>query len=184
MKQHRVKNRIRRVYHRIIFIAVMVMLMVSPLSADKHKISLTFQDTPLQEIMSMLSQQQRINILMAEGITGTVSINLYDVSIDQAIRSIVDAAGFAVEYRNGNYYIMDHDDVGKYGLTGITELRTYKVQYSDPAEVEGILRKHLSSYGKITNLSHRKILVIEDRPSVLNRIEALLKEIDQEPKQI
>jgi type II secretory pathway component GspD/PulD (secretin) len=169
---------------RFVFVMLMTLFMISPLSAVEERISLNFQETPLQEIMSMLSQQQRINILISEGISGNVSINLYDVTVDKAVRSIADAAGYAVEYRNGNYYIMNHDDIGKYNITGLTELRTFKIQYSDPSVIEGILTNYLSGYGKITNLAERKILVIEDRPSVLKRMDVLLKELDKEPKQI
>ena len=50
--------------------------------------------------------------------------------------------------------------------------------------VAGILENHLSSYGQITTLPERRLLVVEDKPYFLDRIETLLKELDRQPKQI
>ena len=79
----------------------------------------------------MLSRQARVNILLTAGVEGNVSFSLFDVTLDQAVRQIASAAGFAVEQRDGTYYIIDHEEIGKYQLALVTELRTFKVEYSD-----------------------------------------------------
>ena len=124
------------------------------------------------------------SISMSQDSDTEVSLNLYDMEIEQAIRSISSAAGLAVEKRNDSYFIVDRDDVGQYGSGGPTELRTFKVQYTAPEVIEGILTKHLSKYGTITTLPQRRLLVVEDTPSFLNRIGRLLNELDRKPKQI
>ena len=155
-------------------------------SLNRHgnKISLSLKGVDIAEVMNMLSRKQRVNILMSKGVTGEVTINLYDMSLDEVIRSIANAAGYAAERRNGNYYISSHDDTGKYARSGLTQLRAFKVQYSQTSEVEAILKNHLSSYGKITALKERNLLIVEDTPEFLQRIENLLIEVDQQPKQI
>ena len=150
----------------------------------RQKISLSFSDTDITEVMAMLSNKARVNILLSKDVKGKVSFNLYDVSLDQAIRSIASAAGYAVERRQGSYFIVGRGEAGKFADGGITKLRTYKVQYTDTKAVEAILKNHLSSYGKITTLPGRNLLVIEDTPEFLNRVENLLLEIDRKPRQI
>lgn len=147
-------------------------------------ISISVQSTDLSEVYEMLSMEGNVNILLGSGVSGDVSVNLYDVTIEEAIRSIATAAGFAVEYTNGHYYIMPHDEAGKEHVGGITDLKTYRVQYTDPEQIADILNKHLSRYGKITALSERRLLVVEDLPDFLSRIEVLLHELDRQPKQI
>ncbi len=153
-------------------------------SAEHGKITLNLRAVDIAEVMEMLSRKQRINILLADGVEGTVSLNLYDVEVNEAIRSIAAAAGYAVEYRNGTHFVVKHDEMGKYTPGGVTELRTFKVQYSDPALIEEILQNHISGYGKITTLPERRLLVVEDTPQFLNRIGRLLKAIDRQPRQI
>ncbi len=149
-----------------------------------QKISLTVRDTDIAEVMELLSKKERVNILLSKDVSGTVSVNLYDVDLDHAIRAIASAAGYAVERRGGTYFVVAHDQVGKYADGGLTELRTFKVQYSEPSLVESILKNHLSSYGKITTMPDRKLLVIEDLPQFLKRAETLLRELDKQPRQL
>ncbi len=157
---------------------------LSAAAADETRLTLTLNDIALNEVMQMLSQQQKVNILISEGVEGRISVNLYDVTLDRAIRSISEAAGFAVEYRDGSYFIVDRDEAERYGLGGLTELRTFQLHYANTEDVEVILEKHLSSYGKITRLEEQRMLVVEDEPSFLRRIERLIRELDREPKQI
>ena len=147
-------------------------------------ISLAFRDASIQEVFDMLSRQEKVNILLAKGVTGTVSVNLYDVTLAQAIRAIADAAGYAVEQHNGSYVIVERKEAGLDTTNGNTQVRSFKVQYSDPKQVTEILTKYLSRYGKVTPLAERKIIVVEELPEFMGRIERLLKEIDVQPLQI
>ena len=154
------------------------------LTEEQKKLSLNLQNVDIAEVMQMLSRNERANILLSKDIEGEISLNLYDVTLDQAIRLIVAAAGFAVEYRDGSYIVLKREDSGKYAASNLTELRTFKVEYSDPDVVEGILKNYLSEYGKITMLLERKLLVVEDLPDFIDRIEELLKELDRQPRQL
>ena len=57
-------------------------------------ISIVVRDAPLAEVFEMLSRKEEVNILLGKDVEGEVSVNLYDVSLDYAIRAISDAAGF------------------------------------------------------------------------------------------
>jgi type II secretory pathway component GspD/PulD (secretin) len=149
-----------------------------------ERITLTLRHANIAEVMEMLSRRARVNILLSNDVDGTVSVNLYDVDLDEAIESIASAAGYAVEKRGGSYFVVDREEAGKHSGGGPTQLRTFKVQYSSPDLIVGILKNHLSNYGKITALPQRGLLVVEDKPFFLNRIARLLKEIDRKPRQI
>ncbi len=152
--------------------------------AEGGRISLALRDASLADVMEMLSRQARTNILLTAGVDGNVSFSLFDVTLDEAIRHIAAAAGFAVEKRVDTYYVVDHEEIGKYRLAESTELRTFKVEYSDVTVVEAILKSHLSEHGKITSLAGRKLLVVEDAPEFLGRVEELLQVLDRQPRQV
>lgn len=148
-------------------------------------ISVSFRDSPIEEVFQLLAQGERVNILLRKGISGKVSLSLYDVTVAGAIQSIAEAGGYAVEQpRPGEYLIMERKDAGLESARGDTRVRSYKVQYSNPKSVADILTKHLSRYGKITPLLERNLLVIEDLPEFHERIGKILREIDAEPLQI
>jgi type II secretory pathway component GspD/PulD (secretin) len=190
-----IKNLIRLWNSKYLFYIFQFVLYFSLISANsvnagdvspntQNKVSISVQNSQLSEVFEMLSLEGKVNILLGTGVSGDVSVNLYDVSIEEAIRTIATAAGFAVERINGSYFIMPLTEAGKDHAGAITHLKTYKVQYNDPVLIEEILTKHLSRYGKITALSDRKLLVVEELPDFLERIEHLLLELDKQPKQI
>jgi type II secretory pathway component GspD/PulD (secretin) len=125
-----------------------------------------------------------VNIVLGKGVTGNVSVNLYNISVTDAIYRVAESAGYVVEYRNGDYVILDRKDAGKDHSSGLTQLKTFKVQYSDPKQVADILTKYLSRYGKVTPLLDRQMIVIEDTPEFVERASKLLQELDAQPKQI
>jgi len=150
----------------------------------EKRVSISVRDTSIQEVLELLSRKDQVNILIGKNVTGNVSVNLYEVTLEEAINAIAIASGYVVEHSNGTYMILDRKDAGMDTVSGNTAIRSFKIQYSDPKTVADILTKHLSRYGKITRLDERRLLIIEDLPEFLDRIQKLLIDIDREPPQI
>ena len=148
------------------------------------RVTLNFRESSIQEVFDVLSRKDKVNIILGKGVTGLVSVNLYNITVKEAIYRVAEAAGYAVEFRNGDYVIIDRKEAGLEHPDGLMQLRTFKVQYSDPIQVAEILTKYLSRYGKITPLKDRKMIVIEDTPEFVARASKLLQELDAQPKQI
>ncbi len=149
-----------------------------------EKITLNFHESSIQEVFDVLSRKDKVNIILGKGVTGVVSVNLYNITVKEAIYRVAESAGYAVEYRNGDYVILDHKEAGLEHPNGLLQLRTFKVQYSDPKQVADILSKYVSRYGKVTPLNDRKMVVVEDTPAFVERTAKLLLELDAQPKQI
>ena len=164
-------------------IAILILLVLSP-GVIAGKISLSIQELDIREVMQMLSREQRMNIFVAEGVSGDVSVNVYDMETAEAVALIAESAGFVVEQRNNSYFVIERDDAGKLRQSDRMEVRAFKVQYASSSEIETILEEYLSEFGNIKALPDNDMLVIEDLPIFLDRIEKLLGEIDREPKQI
>ncbi|MEE9279943.1 MAG: secretin N-terminal domain-containing protein [Myxococcota bacterium] len=147
-------------------------------------LSIVARDTPLAEIYEMLSRKEQISVLIGKGVSGTVSVTLFNVTLDQAVRSIAEAAGYVAERRRGSYVILTREEAGRDSANGNTIVRTLKIDYADPEAISNILAKHQSRYGEITVFPERRMLVIEDLPDFIRRIERIVTEIDREPDQI
>jgi type II secretory pathway component GspD/PulD (secretin) len=156
--------------------------------ANKEKIgdrvTLNFRESSIQEVFDVLSRKDKVNIILGKGVSGNVSVNLYNITVEEAIYRVAESAGFAVEFRNGDFFVLDHKDAGLEHPEGLMKLRTFKVQYSDPKQVADILTKYLSRYGKVTPLIDRRMIVVEDTPEFVERASKLLLELDAQPKQI
>jgi type II secretory pathway component GspD/PulD (secretin) len=147
-------------------------------------ITLVVRDAEVREVFEMLSRTENISIAFNDQIEGRVSISLFDVEVGEAIAAVAHAAGYGVDRRNGAYMIVEFDDVGQDVANGATEVRGFKIQYSDTDKVREILEKHLSRHGEITALEERRMIVVEDLPEFLDRISMILEEVDRQPRQI
>ncbi len=167
-----------------LFLLIGLTAVAANAQTNESLISMTMRDTELAEVMEMLSRAERVNILLSEGVGGKVSFSLYDVPLSEAIRSIANAAGYATERRHGMYFIVSHEDAGAYAASDLTKIRSFRIQYADPAQLQEMLRPYLSKYGQLTTLIEDKVLLVEDTPEFLRRIAALIRDIDRQPKQI
>lgn len=147
-------------------------------------ISISLNETNITELFEMLSKESKVNILLAKGVEGTISVNLYDLTVEEAIYAIAEAGGYVVEHIKNGYLITLRDTAGKTIAEGFKEVRTYKIQYSDAKNVSTILKNYLSRYGRIDLLEDRKILIVEDLPEFIAHIDRILNQLDQEPAQI
>ena len=147
--------------------------------------SFMFRDTPIAELFEMIARRERINIVLGKGVTGNVAVSLYNMTPREAIYAIAEAGGFQVLARANGYVIVSPAQAAAEPVpAGQMELRTLKVQYSEPALVAEILGKHVSRGGKITVLPQRQMIVVEDTHEGMARIVALLRELDVQPRQI
>ncbi len=170
-------------YRSFLAFLLLTLLAITPV-AYAGKISLSIQELDIREVMQMLSREQRLNIFVADGVSGEVSVNLYDMETSEAVRLIAESAGFVVEQRDNSYFVIERDDAGKLRQSDRMEVRSFKVQYASTSEIESILQQYVSEFGSIKALQDNNLLVIEDLPPFLDRLEALLEEIDREPRQI
>ncbi|MCB1747052.1 MAG: type II secretion system protein GspD [Gammaproteobacteria bacterium] len=177
----------QRVRGSVLLLALLTLLhgaAVVQAAPPPGRLSMSVQHGDVAELFETLSRQGQVNVLVGAGVSGEVSVSLYDVTVDEAVRAVAAAAGFAVEHKDGNYYIVNRDDAGRERADSLTEVRAFKVQYTDPAGMQEILVNHLSRYGKVTAVPERKLLVVEDKPDFLARVERILAEVDRQPVQI
>lgn len=169
----------------LVFLLTAFQLMATEVeSVNGGNLSISVQNTEIAEVFEMLSRESRVNILLGSDVDGEVSVNLYDVTLENAVRTISAAAGFAVEFVDNSYFILSHEEAGKDMAGGMTVLKTFKAQYTDVDAIASILNKHLSRYGKITTLPDRNLIVVEEIPAFMTRMERLLEQVDRRPQQI
>lgn len=150
----------------------------------EHRISMTMRDAELADVMEMISREQRVNVFVSAENVDSVSFSLYDMTLPDAIRAIANAAGLAVEFYDGNYFIVERDDAGKYAPDALTRVRSFELQYVDVDEIQTLLEPYLSEYGEITVFEDRNVFLAEDTPEFLSRIDGIVKKLDQAPTQI
>ena len=156
---------------------------IAAASLPPATMSYTFRDTPIDELFNMISRSARINIVLGRGVAGNVSINLYDLTVRQAIEAIAEAGGYGVTERGGGFLISDPKAaVPTNGA--VLQVKAMKVRYADVTKVGAIVARQIGVPGTVTVLDQTKTLVIEATAAGLERAALALREIDRAPQQI
>src|SRR5438309_9682442 len=154
-----------------------------------------FQGDEIGQVLRLLARQAKINVVVSEAVTGTVTMRLEDVTALQAISVIVKAKGLLMDKIDNVYYIK----TGAERTAEPTESDSYQFSYSrakdtapliasqlaskDPPQIDErtntiFFRETRSNIGNI-----RKLLVQIDKPTKQVMIEARLVEVTANPKQ-
>jgi type IV pilus secretin PilQ/predicted competence protein len=154
-----------------------------------------FQGDDVGQVLRLLARQAKINMVVSEAVTGTVTMRLEDVTALQAVAIIVKAKGLFMDQIDNIYYIK----TGAERTAEPTESDSYQFSYGRAKDIAPLLASQLSSKeapqvdertntiffretrSNIDNI--RKLLVQIDKPTKQVMIEARLVEVNANPKQ-
>jgi type IV pilus assembly protein PilQ len=154
-----------------------------------------FQGDDVGQVLRLLARQAKVNMVVSEAVTGTVTMRLEDVTALQAISIIVKAKSLFMDKIDNVYYIKTATE----RTAEPTESDSYQFSYSRAKETAPLIASQLSSkdppqVDERTNTiffretrsnieSIRKLLVQIDKPTKQVMIEARLVEVTANPKQ-
>src|SRR5438477_5711434 len=154
-----------------------------------------FQGDDVGQVLRLLARQAKINMVVSDQVTGTVTMRLEDVTALQAVAIIVKAKGLFMDQIDHVYYIKTPAEK----TAEPTESDNYQFSYSRAKDVAPLLASQLSSkeapqIDERTNTiffretrsnidTVRKLLVTIDKPTKQVMIEARLVEVTANPRQ-
>ena len=154
-----------------------------------------FQGDDVGAVLRLLARQAKINMVVSEAVTGTVTMRLEDVTALQAVSIIVKAKGLFLDKIENVYYIKTAAE----RTAEPTESDSYQFSYARAKDVAVLIAPQMSSKEATqvdertntlffretrANLDNiRKVLAQIDKPTKQVMIEARLVEITANPKQ-
>lgn len=158
----------------------------------------------LRGVLQLLSVQGNRNIVCTKDIQGTVTIDLYGVTFEQALDAVMASSGFAYLEQNGSIYVYTLEQKAALLKAKIKPIaRAFKLSYISAADAQVLIAPALSEAGKIVvspasgvgiapsktdaggnSFPNCDTLVVCDVPEALDRVAKLLEEIDVKPDQV
>ena len=171
---------------------------------DYGTVDLAVQDTDLSQVLEMLSIQGRKNIITSKNVSATVSANLYDVTFYEALDAILTVNGYGyVEEGNFIYVHTKEELVELQASSRRTESEIFKLDYLSAVDANEFIAPLLSDIGQAAargdvqagfqpsvsdggadTYAYSAKIVVNDFPENLERIRALLAELDTPPQQL
>ncbi len=168
--------------NRLIIFFVFLIFVNFSYAMDLNKsISLNFKNAEIKDVITAIAKEANINIVIANNISGTVSIYLDNVTLKNALKNITKSNGLSYSIEDDLIYIDKSDAIKS---KEDTENYFYKPVNIDIGELAGILKNYLSESGKIVEDKSGGLLIITDTSSKVNEIKEIVKQLDIPVKQI
>jgi len=159
------------------------------------RINLTVKDADIQNVLTFLAREGRVNIVTSENVSGKVTFHLEDVPWDLALDTVLKTKGLDYVVEQGIFRVAPIDDIQReyearvQKLQKVRELkpvlvRLIPVNYGDGNELLSKVKTVLSSKGTVVVDSRTNTLIIKDTEDYLEAAEELVKRLDQQTPQV
>ncbi|WP_224981735.1 type IV pilus secretin family protein [Geomonas agri] len=160
-----------------------------------RRVTLEFSDADIRKIFQLIAEVSNLNFLIADDVTGTISIKLVNVPWDQALDVILEAKGLAmvqqgnivqIKPRNKMQNQADEETAAKKAAERMMELHTavFEVNYANISDLAAQFNIMKSERGVITKDERTSRVIVKDIQPALDDMRALLKTLDTPEKQV
>jgi len=162
-----------------------------------RRVTLEFSDADVRKIFQLIAEVSSLNFLIADDVSGTISLKLVNVPWDQALDVILDSKSLEMK-RDGNIVQIkpkgkfktqeQEEDEAKRDHEKRMELvtRVFEINFADIKDIEGKFKElgsKLPGTSVISDSRTNKVIVI-DNVTRIKKMEELLAKIDSPEKQV
>ncbi|MDZ4754167.1 MAG: hypothetical protein SGJ11_06680 [Phycisphaerae bacterium] len=173
-------------------------------STGGETFTVQFQDTDILQALQMLSIQGQRNIIAGKGVNGTVTANLFDVTVQEALDVILKATDHRYEEVGNFIYVYTRDEWEQMQQARRKkESRRFTLDYLSAKDANEFVQPLISEVGKVAFMGNTEkgvapdpsnagedswafqaMLVVNDYPENLQAIADFLLEVDTPPMQV
>ena len=141
---------------------------------------LEFREVDIKDVLRQLAKQYNVNIVFSESVKGPVTVQLNNISIDEALDAIITVNGFAYIKKDNIIKVTTPQEAQQEG----TMTKLFRLNNANATKLKETLTKVLSEKGSIEADERSNSLVITDAPSVIAKISRMLPLLDKPTRQI
>jgi len=164
-------------------------------AAQGRRIDLDLKDADIHDVLRLLADVGHVNIVIADNVTGSVTIRMHNVPWDQAMDTVLQAKGLG-SVRKGNLIrIAQLADLNKERELALArrknefelaplETRLVPISYANAKDMQDRAKDLLSPRGSVAVDERTNVLIVRDVTGNLNQIEELVRALDTQTPQV
>ena len=160
-----------------------------------HPVSLDFQGVDLRAVLRTFADITGLNLVIDPAVNGTVDVALRDVPWDQALDIILRAnqLGYSVDgtiVRIAPIRVLSDEEgqkrklIEEQALSGELTVHTRTLNYAKAPALEPLLKSLLSSRGRTAVDVRTNMIIVQDLPDAVRRVDDLITTLDQPELQV
>ena len=139
-------------------------------------------EVPIGTVVKQLADQVDVDLIMSPKVTGNVTVTLSQVSLEEALRSILTVHG--ADYIPGEKVIRILSLEEMPAISERLETKTFEIIYADVAQVVKALEKFKSAQGSVSSIEGTSHIIVTDTESKVKQVTDLLATIDRITPQV
>ncbi|MET0595900.1 MAG: type IV pilus secretin PilQ [Polyangiaceae bacterium] len=160
-----------------------------------RRIDLDLKDADIHNVLRLLADVGRVNVVTSDNVTGTVTIRMRNVPWDQALDVVLQSKNLGMVRQGNLLRVAPLADLEKEREMAIArrkqelelapvETRLVPVSYATANEIQVRAREMLSPRGSIAVDDRTNVLIVRDVAATLNQIEELVRSLDTQTPQV
>jgi type IV pilus assembly protein PilQ len=164
-----------------------------------EKLSLNFQNVEVRAVLQVIADFTGLNLVTSDTVSGNLTLRLKDVPWDQALDIILQAKGLDMRKTGNVVWIAPRDELAtkekialeaQQQIAELEPIRTesFQLNYQKAEAMQKLIsdatQKVLSKRGSAVVDPRTNTLFVQDTPSKLEEIRALIKQIDVPVRQV
>lgn len=160
-----------------------------------RRIDLDLKDASVHEVLRLLSDVGKVNIVTSDAVSGTVTIRMRNVPWDQALETVLQAKGLGMVRQGNMIRVAPLADLNKERELAIArrkselalapiETRLIPVSYAEAKDLQDRAKDMLSPRGSIAVDERTNVLIVRDVAGNLNQVEELVHSLDTQTPQV
>lgn len=149
---------------------------------NKDTLSVDFPDEDIRTILRNVADLFELNLVIPEALQGKTSIKLHDVTWRQIFDVVLTPVAYTYVDENGVIKVVSQASLAEEPVN--TEI--FILNYARAADVQPCITSLIESAkgGKLTLDARSNSLIITERPSKLNKIRPIIKQLDRATDQV
>jgi type IV pilus assembly protein PilQ len=160
-----------------------------------RRIDLDLKDADVHNVLRLLADVGRVNVITADNVSGSVTIRMRNVPWDQALDVVLQSKNLGMVRQGNLLRVAPLADLEKEREMAIArrkqelelapiETRLVPVSYASAGEVQPRAREMLSPRGSIAVDERTNVLIVRDVAQNLNQVEELVRSLDTQTPQV
>ena len=154
---------------------------IEPELSDEALISNVFIDTELRQVLQDIASQADVTIIPDQTVTGLISCELRDVSLEKALEIVLAGTGYVTK-KTPDYYLVSSPNPKDAAFTSSSQTVSVKLNYIKAEVAEKLLSPVFKNYVQ-ANTDTGTIVITAPQP-LIDRIESDLRKIDKAPRHV
>ena len=145
-------------------------------------ISVEVRKMPIEDVVRLITEQADVDVVMSPSVEGETTVKLTDVTLEEALRSILEVHGYDYVVGDNIIRILARDEMPKVPERERTEV--FEITYADVSEVVKSLDKFKSETGSVSHIQGTSHILVTDFEKKVEAMEMFIDEVDRMTPQV